>query len=108
MRTEAVDRGVLVGQVSVSLVVSVDVPIWMQQCESPPPCCGQEDIFFPVTYTKVCHDQIAQAKDICRACPLIEACQSWAVERPSLDGVWGATTPLDRRRIRMGRMEAAS
>lgn len=54
-------------------------------------CAGTDpELFFPQT-----GGTPWPAKAICRRCPVIDACLSWALEnRP--DGVWGATTEHER------------
>lgn len=47
------------------------------------------------------------AKDICAACPVITQCRDYALADPSLWGVWGGTTTVDRQRIRAGRKAAS-
>ena len=42
----------------------------------------------------------AAALAICRECLVVEACLAYALADRTLDGVWGATTPDDRRRMR--------
>lgn len=39
------------------------------------------------------------ALEICRACPVINECLDYALEHRELEGVWGGTTPRQRRRI---------
>lgn len=41
-------------------------------------------------------DQGVEAKRICRACPVREACLAWAIERNESEGIWGGLT-FDRR-----------
>lgn len=48
-------------------------------------------------------ESIAKAKDICRTCPIVDGCREYAIQDPTLLGVWGATTGRDRRRIRVER-----
>lgn len=38
-----------------------------------------------------------EAVEWCRSCPLLEACRSYAVAAGERDGVWGGTTPADRK-----------
>jgi WhiB family redox-sensing transcriptional regulator len=37
---------------------------------------------------------------ICRQCPVAAECLGYALARPDLDGVWGGTTPKERKRLR--------
>ncbi|WP_283214585.1 WhiB family transcriptional regulator [Mycobacteroides abscessus] len=39
----------------------------------------------------------ARAKQICRRCPVREPCSSYAIAAGESFGVWGATTPRERR-----------
>lgn len=45
----------------------------------------------------------APAKALCQQCLVKAECRSWAVDQgASLDGVWGATVPHQRRQMRSG------
>lgn len=61
--------------------------------------CGQTDpeVFHPGkgewTTTRV-------AKAVCARCPVLTRCRDHALANPELEGVWGATTRLERQRIR--------
>lgn len=44
----------------------------------------------------------APAKAICGTCPVLSDCRAYALADPSLVGVWGATTPAERRQLRHG------
>jgi WhiB family redox-sensing transcriptional regulator len=66
--------------------------------------CRQVDpaLFFPD------HGQHGkQAKDICAACPVLDACLAYALRQPKLEGVWGGTSKQDRERIRREQRAAA-
>lgn len=71
---------------------TIDAPAWVQDA-----LCAQTDpeAFFPTKggYTE-------PAKRICRACPIQAACLAYALADNSLDGIWGGTTPRQRRAIR--------
>lgn len=41
-----------------------------------------------------------RAKAVCRACPVMTECLEFAVATGPHDGIWGATTPYERRRLR--------
>lgn len=43
------------------------------------------------------------ARAICASCPVIEDCLEHAIEYPEMDGIWGGTTPRQRRTIRSRR-----
>jgi hypothetical protein len=48
--------------------------------------------------------QIAQAKAICRACPVIDRCGAWVEDNPELAefGIWAGKTEDERRAARRG------
>lgn len=58
------------------------------------------DLFFPIGATGAALRQMEEAKRICRACPVQIQCLGWALENGIADGVWGGTTPDERRIIR--------
>jgi WhiB family redox-sensing transcriptional regulator len=66
-------------------------------------CTNKSPLFFPPDYTQTFAGDIARARALCRACPLQPACLEWALSQTGLEGVWGGTTPADRRRIRRQR-----
>ena len=40
------------------------------------------------------------AKQICAVCPVREACLEYALENDITAGIWGNTTPLERRTLK--------
>lgn len=44
--------------------------------------------------------EVARARRICDTCPVRTECLAHALARPSLLGIWGATTPNERSAIR--------
>lgn len=55
------------------------------------------DIFYPEEYED---EYVAQAKSICNNCWIKEKCLSYAITTNEKEGVWGGTTPIERRRIK--------
>ena len=53
-------------------------------------------LFFAASNSK-----IAQAKAICNNCPIRPLCLEWAV-RNAEEGIYGATTPCERKKLRKG------
>src|SRR5690348_11237968 len=47
------------------------------------------DLWFPVGNTGWALLQIEDAKEVCRRCPSIDACLSWALDAGMDHGVWG-------------------
>lgn len=55
------------------------------------------EVFFPTGSTAPADvRQIERAKSVCRGCPVRECCLSWAM-RFEAHGIWGGTTPAERR-----------
>lgn len=52
------------------------------------------DIFYPEEYTDT---SVAKAKSICNSCWLKDKCLDYAVASKEGEGVWGGTTPRERR-----------
>jgi WhiB family redox-sensing transcriptional regulator len=61
---------------------------------------GDPDLFFPITSSGPSPPQIAQAKAVCARCPVRIKCLSYALNTGQNTGVWGGTTPEERREIR--------
>lgn len=64
--------------------------------------CQEEDpeLFFPIGDTGPALTQIEQAKNICRRCPVTEACLRWALESGQDSGVWGGMSEIERRELK--------
>lgn len=65
-------------------------------------CRGADpDLFFPIGYAgHVLEEQQAAAKNICAHCPVQAECLDWALRAGEPDGIWGGTTPEERRYLR--------
>lgn len=55
------------------------------------------ELFFPIGTTGPAAVQVEQAKVVCRRCPVVSDCLSWAIETGQDSGVWGATSEDERR-----------
>jgi WhiB family redox-sensing transcriptional regulator len=64
--------------------------------------CRDEDpeLFFPVGTSGPALSQIAQAKAVCRRCPAMTECLSWALESGQDAGVWGGADEDERRAMK--------
>lgn len=67
-------------------------------------CRGVDpEVFFPVAAGGTAlAEEVAAAKAICARCPVSAECLEWAVEVGEAYGVWGGTTPHERRYLRRG------
>ncbi|WP_432018177.1 WhiB family transcriptional regulator [Streptomyces sp. 1222.5] len=69
-------------------------------------CVGEDpEIFFPLSDLVAPHAEASLARTICRRCPVIIACRTWALDHGEDDGIWGATTAAQRRAIRRATAE---
>lgn len=64
------------------------------------------DLFFPVGTAGPALRQAEEAKRVCRACPVREACLAWALAH-GVPGVWGGTTEDERRALRAALLRPA-
>lgn len=64
--------------------------------------CRDEDpeLFFPVGNSGPALLQIAEAKAVCRRCPVIGDCLSWALDSGQDAGVWGGMSEDERRALK--------
>ncbi|MFE2879618.1 WhiB family transcriptional regulator [Streptomyces roseus] len=63
-----------------------------------PACAGADpELFFAHALSTL---QIARAKTICAACPLMASCLDGALERGEEYGVWGGLTEDERRSLK--------
>ncbi|MEU1514582.1 WhiB family transcriptional regulator [Streptomyces sp. NPDC005811] len=71
--------------------------------------CRSEDpeLFFPIGEDGPSRRQIEQARAVCRSCPVMRACGTWAVRHGERHGVWGAMTAGERRGLRPSRPPVA-
>lgn len=60
------------------------------------------EIFFPEPNElgKYSESDFDMAKSICNNCWMKDACLSFALQTNEKEGVWGGTTPAERRRIK--------
>jgi WhiB family redox-sensing transcriptional regulator len=87
--------------------MDVPRPPWLK-VDGPPLPCKDEDpeLFHPRRYNLEYREQIEEARTVCYSCPVRDACLDWAVPITDLDGIWAATTPPERRRMRSGNRRA--
>jgi WhiB family transcriptional regulator, redox-sensing transcriptional regulator len=58
------------------------------------------EIFFPISTTGAAVGHVHEAQAICARCPVIAECLDWAQRMGLGHGVWGGTTPEERRALR--------
>lgn len=64
-------------------------------------CQGEDaELFFPVGTSGPALLQIAQAKAVCRGCPVVSECLTWALESGQDAGVWGGMSEDERRALK--------
>src|SRR6187551_3836188 len=64
--------------------------------------CRDEDpeLFFPVGNSGPALLQIAEAKTVCRRCPVVSRCLSYALETNQSFGVWGGMSEGEREALK--------
>lgn len=63
------------------------------------PCQNAPDFFFPPpNQQRVNENYYKNAKTLCAGCPIQLQCLEYALETKETDGVWGGTTPQERKR----------
>ena len=64
--------------------------------------CRDEDpeLFFPLGTSGPALLQIAEAKSVCRRCPVVSECLTWALESGQDAGVWGGMSEDERRALK--------
>ncbi|MBV7247707.1 MULTISPECIES: WhiB family transcriptional regulator [Streptomyces] len=64
--------------------------------------CREEDpdLFFPIGSTGPAVVQEAEAKTVCRSCPVQAACLEWALENRQDSGIWGGLSENERRALK--------
>jgi WhiB family redox-sensing transcriptional regulator len=60
------------------------------------------NIFYPAS-----DEDAEEAKSICAACPVRQACLEYALANRERDGVWGGATERERRRLVRQRRKTA-
>ena len=61
------------------------------------------DLFFPIGRAGPALLQVEEAKQVCRACPVLGSCLRWALDSSEDTGVWGGTTEDERRTLKLAR-----
>jgi WhiB family transcriptional regulator, redox-sensing transcriptional regulator len=75
---------------------------WMEDAACREPGVDPE-LFFPVSESGAAVRQVAAARAVCARCPVQRQCREWALHAGEPAGIWGGTTPEERRLLR-GRM----
>ena len=78
--------------------------------QQPPPCTNEEpELFFPDSEIPEHQPQIAQAKAVCRKCPITTRvnCLEFALETGDKWAILGGTTPSERNAIHAKRIKKA-
>lgn len=56
------------------------------------------ELFFPIGDGQTARDEAAEARAVCRRCPVMDACLGWALAQgPGLEGIWGGMDQNQRR-----------
>jgi WhiB family redox-sensing transcriptional regulator len=70
-------------------------------------CSTEEpELFFPIGTSGPALGQLAEAKSVCRACPVVGECLAWALATGQGSGVWGGMSEDERRELRRAQSAA--
>lgn len=58
------------------------------------------ELFFPIGEGLAFRPQIAEAKSVCRPCPVASECLAWALQSGQDAGIWGGMTEDERRNLK--------
>ncbi len=58
-------------------------------------CKSAPDFFFPET-----NENMEYTKATCRACPLVDACATYAIYANEREGIWGGLSTRERQNVR--------
>ena len=73
------------------------VPDWRASAA----CLDEDpDLFFPIGYTGPAIAQTANAKAVCRTCPVIADCLEWALDTRQDFGIVGGLSEGERRSLK--------
>lgn len=78
-------------------MTTVIIPDWTERAA----CRGLDpELFYPVGSSGPAVEQVDAAKAVCAGCPVRTECLDWALRTGEAHGVWGGTTPEERRFLR--------
>jgi len=90
---EYLDPGELADRLYESFKVFFDLPDFSGAvCATVDP-----ELFFPEAGK---HNSVHKAKFLCRQCPVLLVCRDFALNENIKIGIWGGTTPTERRKLR--------
>lgn len=71
--------------------------------------CLNEDpeLFFPLGTIGPAVFQVEEAKAVCRRCPVVSECLTWALEASVEHGIWGGQTEDQRRALQRRRRQTS-
>jgi WhiB family redox-sensing transcriptional regulator len=81
---------------TVGVLAPRERPDWMEQAA----CKNKTDLFFPGEHGGA---EIAAARRICAACPVRDACLTYALDYGEKDGIWGGTSGEQRNALNRAR-----
>jgi WhiB family redox-sensing transcriptional regulator len=96
-KSVATDSSQAIVNIPADLAAAVRSPEWTGEA-----ACAHDDpeLFFPEGTAGPALYQAVQARQVCRSCPVRTPCLRFALEHSLGFGIWGGTTPEERRVIR--------
>lgn len=82
--------------------VFIPVQDWTERAA----CRGLDpELFYPIGTAGPALEQVATAKAVCAECPVRAECLDLAMSAGEAHGIWGGTTPEERRFLRWNRRD---
>ena len=76
-------------------------PTWIRDA----PCAGQGALFYPEQHGNGTRKLTVAGKELWAGCPHRIRCLEYAIDTVELHGIWGGTTPQERRVITRNRRD---
>lgn len=92
--------------ISLAVFGLTDGPAWMGKHAPIAPCAQTDpELWFPEK-----GGSTREARRLCRQCPFLAACRSWALDHPSAagEGIWGGLSARQRRQLLRDRRRAGA
>lgn len=67
--------------------------------ETAPACTSEPELWWATGSSARAVTAQAEAVEACSWCPVLQLCRSYAVAADEREGVWGGTTPAERRAL---------
>lgn len=78
-------------QVSIAAMLSIEAPAWHRGA-----LCAEVD---PESFFPQKGGSTKNAKEVCKHCPVVAECLTWALDNDERHGIWGGLAERERRKM---------